>query len=84
MDPFNLTRTIARQFNPRDIGWNGNSTIIRTGARYQGRQHSSYDGDTCFGDAGGSVWKYWVFRDPATGGWGQVKKLAVLTGVISR
>ena len=41
----------------------------------QGRQHSSIQADSCFGDAGGSVWKFWRY-----GG----RRLAVLTGVISR
>ena len=84
---FTKYRTYARQFHPGGIGWNGNDTIIRPGARYQGRQHSSYEGDACYGDAGGSVWKYWVFRNPGDSnaeGWSKNKRLAVLTGVISR
>ena len=86
LEPFTMGRTVPRQLHPGDIGWNGNGTIIRPGARYQGRQHSSYEGDSCFGDAGGSVWKYWKFRNPASGSkdWSKGKKLAVLTGVISR
>eukprot|EP00092_Neocalanus_flemingeri_P085849 GFUD01108081.1.p1 GENE.GFUD01108081.1~~GFUD01108081.1.p1 ORF type:complete len:485 (+),score=107.24 GFUD01108081.1:73-1455(+) len=83
--PFSLIRTAARTFHTGDIGWNGNGTIIRSGARYQGRQHSSYQGDSCFGDAGGAVWKFSVFRDSVSESkeWGG-EKLAVLTGVISR
>ena len=60
--------------------------FFRPGSRYQGRQHSSVVGDSCFGDAGGSVWKYWKFKDPASNA--PVRPdhgtLAVLTGVVSR
>ena len=37
--------------------------------------------DACFGDAGGSVWKFWNFKGD---GEERVAKLAVLTGVVSR
>ena len=47
-------------------------------------QHTSNIGDVCYGDAGGSVWKYWVFRDPEAAEDRRVHKLAVLTGVVSR
>jgi len=66
-------------------------TQIRPGSKYQHLQHTQAVGDVCYGDAGGSVWKMWSFRDllnkrkedkevrrPDHG------KLAVLTGVISR
>ena len=29
----------------------------------QGSQHTQAQGDVCYGDAGGSVWKLWSFRD---------------------
>ena len=32
-------------------------------------QHSQAEGDVCYGDAGGSVWKLWSFRD-LWNGWG--------------
>ena len=54
---------------------------------YQDRQmiqHTSTLGDVCYGDAGGSVWKYWAFRDGNLGMENRVHKLAVLTGVVSR
>ena len=59
------------------------------GAQYQGKQHSAFEGDSCYGDAGGSVWKLWTFRDPQSSDktWNKKYKnqeLAVLTGVISR
>jgi hypothetical protein len=73
-----------RKWHPGDIGWNGNRTIIRPGARYHGRQHTSAVGDACFGDAGGSVWKMWRFRDPASTSADRPSQLAVLTGVVSR
>jgi hypothetical protein len=73
-----------RKWHPGDIGWNGNRTIIRPGARYHGRQHTSAVGDACFGDAGGSVWKMWRFRDPASASADRPSQLAVLTGVVSR
>jgi len=47
-------------------------------------QHTSTLGDVCYGDAGGSVWKYWAFRDGNLGMENRVHKLAVLTGVVSR
>ena len=47
-------------------------------------QHTSNIGDVCYGDAGGSVWKYWMFRDPGAAEDKRVHKLAVLTGVVSR
>ena len=28
----------------------------------QGVQHTQAEGDVCYGDAGGSVWKLWSFR----------------------
>ena len=37
--------------------------------------------DSCYGDAGGSVWKFWNFKGD---GVERVAKLAVLTGVVSR
>ena len=64
-----------------DLDWNGNGTIIRPGAKYQNTQHSSAIGDACYGDAGGSVWKYIRFRNE---GIDRPHKLAVLTGVVSR
>jgi hypothetical protein len=73
-----------RKWHPGDIGWNGNRTILRPGARYHGRQHTSAVGDACFGDAGGSVWKMWRFRDPASPSADRPSQLAVLTGVVSR
>jgi len=79
---FQHYRTDPEVWHPADIGWNGNSTIIRAGSRYQGRQHA----DHCFGDAGGSVWKYWKFKDPTglTAERPERGTLAVLTGVVSR
>merc|ERR1719244_187262 len=47
-------------------------------------QHTSTIGDVCYGDAGGSVWKYWAFRDGSDESENRVHKLAVLTGVVSR
>ena len=47
-------------------------------------QHTSNIGDVCYGDAGGSVWKYWMFRAPEASEDKRVHKLAVLTGVVSR
>jgi len=47
-------------------------------------QHSSATGDACYGDAGGSVWRYWVFRDNSSVADNRVLKRAVLTGVVSR
>ncbi|XP_023331904.1 uncharacterized protein LOC111704026 isoform X2 [Eurytemora carolleeae] len=83
---FEMVKTEPEIWHPGNIGWNGNDTIIRPGSRYQGRQHSSVVGDSCFGDAGGSVWKYWRFKDPASNA--PVRPdhgtLAVLTGVVSR
>jgi len=64
-----------------DLDWNGNGTIIRPGAKYQNAQHTSAVGDACYGDAGGSVWKYARFRGEGTD---RPHKLAVLTGVVSR
>ena len=52
--------------------------------RLRTRQHTSQLGDVCYGDAGGSVWKYWMFRDPNSDSSERGRKLAVLTGVISR
>lgn len=87
-NPFTFIKTTAKTWHSGDIGWNGDHTIIRPGARYQGRQHSSLNGDNCFGDAGGAVWKFWTFRNPSSTSktWIQNtnQKLAVLTGVISR
>ena len=65
----------------KDLDWNGNGTILRPGAKYQNIQHSSAVGDACFGDAGGSVWKFMRFRDETTA---RPHKLAILTGVVSR
>jgi len=48
------------------------------------RQHTNNVGDVCYGDAGGSVWKFWVFRDNDKKAEIRKHKLAVLTGVISR
>ena len=64
--------------------WNGNGTILRPGSRYQAVQHSQAIGDACYGDAGGSVWKYWIFRDRSNIKDRRSHKLAVLTGVVSR
>ena len=47
-------------------------------------QHTTNIGDVCYGDAGGSVWKYWMFRAPDAAEDKRVHKLAVLTGVVSR
>ena len=54
--------------------------------KYSGthNQHTNNVGDVCYGDAGGSVWKFWVFRDNSTTTENRNRKLAVLTGVISR
>jgi len=65
-------------------GWNGNNTILRPGSRYQAIQHSNSLGDACYGDAGGSVWKYWMFQDQSEKRNNRVHQLAVLTGVLSR
>lgn len=87
-EAFTRTAVKARMYHPDGSFWNGNQTIIRRGARYQGRQHSSFEGDSCFGDAGGSVWKYHIFRSPGSDDNPDPRlaknKLAVLTGVISR
>jgi len=52
------------------------------------KRHTSFQGDACYGDAGGAVWKYWRFRRPDSGSRGHTQtgseQLAVLTGVISR
>merc|ERR1712200_88550 len=42
--------TDPETWHPADVGWNGNSTILRPASRYQGRQHNSVVGDACFGD----------------------------------
>ena len=47
-------------------------------------QHSTATGDACYGDAGGSVWKFWVFRENSDVPDNRIHKLAVLTGVVSR
>lgn len=65
----------------KDINWNGNGTIIRPGAKYQNIQHSNAIGDACYGDAGGSVWKFMKFRNEKKA---RQNKRAVLTGVVSR
>jgi len=87
-NPFNRTEVLPRMYHPDGTYWNGNRTIIRKGSRYQGRTHSSFEGDSCFGDAGGSVWKFHVFRSPGSEAEPDPRKakdkLAVLTGVISR
>jgi len=88
---FQFIKGNFRDYHPWDKEWNNKGRNIRPGARYQGSQHTQAEGDVCYGDAGGSVWKLWSFRDlsnknkedntvrrPA---WG---RLAVLTGVISR
>ena len=67
-----------------ETGWNGNGTILRPGSRYQAVQHSQAIGDAFYGDAGGSVWKYWIFRDRSNMKDRRSHKLAVLTGVVSR
>ncbi|XP_023337120.1 uncharacterized protein LOC111708089 [Eurytemora carolleeae] len=74
------------QFHPGDPAWNNNGTFIRLGAKYQGTQHTQVSGDACYGDAGGSVWKIWGFRDKedSLGKRQKHGKVAVLTGVISR
>lgn len=65
----------------KDIQWNGNGTILRPGAQYQAIQHTNAVGDVCYGDAGGSVWKFMKFRGE---GKERPHNLAVLTGVVSR
>jgi len=73
-----------RQFH-EDVGQDGQELVLRPGRGYQALQHSSTIGDACYGDAGGSVWKYWVFRDSTSSKPdNRVMKLAVLTGVVSR
>ena len=67
-----------------ETGWNQNNTILRPGARYQAIQHSNALGDACYGDAGGSVWKFWTFRERSSKPDRRTYRLAVLTGVISR
>ena len=57
-------------------------TKMAGGAQHS--QHTSNIGDVCYGDAGGSVWKYWVFRDSGATQDARIHKLAVLTGVVSR
>jgi len=81
---YTLLATDEEVFHPGNIGWNGNSTIIREGARYHGRQHTSDEPDVCFGDAGGSVWKLWRFYDDKDATAPRSQVLATLTGVISR
>lgn len=66
------------------IDWNGNGTILRPGSRYQAIQHHQAMGDACYGDAGGSVWKWMMQRDNSDIPDNRVHKLAVLTGVLSR
>lgn len=53
----------------------GTGRPLRPASAYQAAQHGAAMGDSCYGDAGGSVWKFWRF---------QQTKLAVLTGVVSR
>merc|ERR1712142_380929 len=88
---FQFIQGKVRSFHPGNTGWNNNNTIIRPGARYQGTQHTQVKGDVCYGDAGGSVWKMWSFRDLNKENKDNTKverppwgRLAVLTGVISR
>merc|ERR1712212_454404 len=52
-----------RHFSPGDLAWNMNDPIIRPGSRYQGKVLTPVRGDACYGDAGGSVWRIWAFRD---------------------
>ena len=58
-----------RDFLPEELVWKKRGTplpssvTIRPGAKYQGSQHTSTEGDVCFGDAGGSVWKLWSFKE---------------------
>lgn len=61
----------------KDINRNGDNT------KYKIPQHTNAVGDACFGDAGGSVWKFMKFRghDDSTK---RPHNVAVLTGVISR
>ena len=75
-----------RHFQPGDTEWNSNKKIIMPRDKYLGATHHQAQGDVCFGDAGGSVWKIWAFRDPNDSIHKRPKygKLAVLTGVISR
>ena len=73
-----------RQFH-EELGQDGQELVLRPGRGYQALQHSSTVGDACYGDAGGSVWKYWMFRDTTSSEPDKrVMKLAVLTGVVSR
>merc|ERR1711971_318413 len=52
------------------------------------KRHTNFQGDACYGDAGGAVWKYWRFSRPGSEGETRTETnsepLAVLTGVISR
>jgi len=69
---FFLMNTDPETWHQADI----NSTSIR--------QHSSSVGDACYGDAGGSVWKFFKFKDPGSDSGEHKNKLAVLTGIVSR
>jgi len=83
-DKFTKIRNELRKFH-EELDWNGNGTILRPGSSYQAIQHSQALGDACYGDAGGSVWKYYTFREPSSDAPDKrVHKLAVLTGVLSR
>lgn len=79
---FSFRRNQLRQFK-MDTTWNGNGTIIRPGAQYQGAQHTQAVGDACYGDAGGSVWKFYNMRGMGPSP-NRTHRLAFLTGVLSR
>jgi len=66
-----------------EIQENGKS-IIKPGSMYEAIPHKNAPRDACYGDVGGSVWKFWVFRDESSVPDNRVYKLAVITGVVSR
>merc|ERR1712083_12734 len=68
----------------KDVKWNGDGTIHRAGAKYINAQHTNAVGDACYGDAGGSVWKFLSYRGQQSNSTKRPHRVAVLTGVISR
>ena len=55
-----------KKWHPGDAGWRYYQPS-RNGGLRNPRQRPAEDSsaaDACFGDAGGSVWKMWKFRDP--------------------
>ena len=66
------------------INENGIGKILRPGSLHQVVPHNTTTEEACYGDAGGSVWKYWMFRDESSIPDNRVQKLAILTGVVSR